>query len=192
VYQLVCRCRVVKRTWPLKTEAVAAAIQLASPSKLTSVIILAASMGAEPEIRVAPNSISSQPFLILRQLIEVRILYSPDRLGKSCALLIAHAFPISFHKHHLLSRPKCRRASASASHSHSDKPSPAQDKQSSVAIRPPPVHQQWMAHPHSRGVSSSDYGQARLGSRLFISGMIHHTTKGTSTVFTPSQPIAIA
>jgi hypothetical protein len=137
-----------------------------------SVIFLASPIGGRAGDRdwSLPKSLLPTHCSSRQHRTEATILHSlPAEIScSSFSQSVAHLLPIPFH--HPSSRPTCR-GLASASHSHSERPSPAHDKQSSAAIKAPPPTQLLRALPRSRRVSSSEYGQARLGSKRFISGM---------------------
>ena len=129
----------------------------------------------ERRYELAPFSkfITSQRFLILRQRCEATSStpYRPDRALPSLHNQLhppSHTYPTI-----LLAYSRCHPASASASPSHFDRPSSAHDKQSFAAIKPPQGPPLSRALLLSHRVSFSDYGRARSGSRLFISGTIY-------------------
>jgi hypothetical protein len=145
--------------------------------RATSVTLLGRGpKGEGAEIRIGPilknpsppNDCSSCDNAVKRRLSTP---YRPDRALPSPHNQLhppSHTYPTIF-----LANSRCHPASASASPNHFDRPSSAHDKQSSAAIKPPQGPRLSTALPLSHRVSCSDYGRARSGSRLFISGTIY-------------------
>jgi hypothetical protein len=115
-----------------------------------------------------PNDCSSCDNAVKRPLSTP---YRPDKALPSPHNQLhpsSHTYPTTF-----LASSRCHPPSASASPNHFDRPSSAHDKQSSAAIKPPQGARLSTALRSSQRVSCSDYGRAKSGSRLFISGTIY-------------------